>query len=201
MLYPDSSDHLSTQQLILARALDVFVEDGMAGFTTRKIAERAGIAVGNLTYHYPNKQGLLLALIEQLLTQYARQFASTLAQAAERQENALEALIRWVLEDASRERTVRLFRELWSVALHDASVRDSVDRFYDQIHEQAIALLQAYYPTVSEQTLREVTSLVAVSAEGCLVLYGTKQQRSIDLTQMMALVQRVCAQLIEANQA
>ena len=35
------------------------MERGYAGFTTRLVAEAAGISPGNLSYHLPNKSELL----------------------------------------------------------------------------------------------------------------------------------------------
>ena len=62
-----------TRQVILAAAEKVLIRVGYANFTTRKVAAAAGIAVGNLTYHFPNKVELTEALIDYILDRYIDQ--------------------------------------------------------------------------------------------------------------------------------
>ena len=52
-------------------ARSVLLRDGYERFTTRKVAAKAGMTVGNLTYHFPSKRQLLGSLIELLLGEYA----------------------------------------------------------------------------------------------------------------------------------
>lgn len=49
---------------ILSAALDAFYEKGFHGSSVREIARRVGVTVPALYYHYENKEGLLVALIE-----------------------------------------------------------------------------------------------------------------------------------------
>jgi AcrR family transcriptional regulator len=49
---------------ILTAALDAFYEKGFHGSSVRDIARRVGVTVPALYYHYENKEGLLVALIE-----------------------------------------------------------------------------------------------------------------------------------------
>lgn len=52
---------------ILQSAKQLFQEKGYEGVSLRAIAEHAGTTIGNLTYHYPQKEDLLVAM--QLSTQ------------------------------------------------------------------------------------------------------------------------------------
>ncbi|QCQ93686.1 TetR/AcrR family transcriptional regulator [Rhodococcus sp. SGAir0479] len=49
---------------ILDAALDAFYDKGFHGSSVRDIARRVGVTVPALYYHYENKEGLLVALIE-----------------------------------------------------------------------------------------------------------------------------------------
>jgi AcrR family transcriptional regulator len=49
---------------ILMRAMEAFNEHGYHGTSVRDIAGRVGVTVPTLYYHYENKQGLLIALLE-----------------------------------------------------------------------------------------------------------------------------------------
>lgn len=59
---------MSTHDLILKAACDVIAEEGIEHTTTRRIAERAGIHVGNIHYYFKSKQALLDAVAQQVLS-------------------------------------------------------------------------------------------------------------------------------------
>lgn len=54
----------ATRAQILAAASDLFVELGYEATTTRAVAARAGVAVGTLFAHFPDKPALVSALLE-----------------------------------------------------------------------------------------------------------------------------------------
>lgn len=49
-------------EAILQAAIRVLQRDGAAGFTTIRVAERAGVSVGSLYQYFPNKQSILFRL-------------------------------------------------------------------------------------------------------------------------------------------
>lgn len=58
-----------TVEAILDSAARVFAERGFAGGTTNHIAERAGVSVGSLYQYFPNKDAILMGLMERHLAQ------------------------------------------------------------------------------------------------------------------------------------
>ena len=56
------ADKISTKQRILETALRLFNEQGFGHVTTAMLAKEAGIAEGNLWYHFRDKTALLTAL-------------------------------------------------------------------------------------------------------------------------------------------
>ncbi|HKU18157.1 MAG TPA: helix-turn-helix domain-containing protein [Candidatus Saccharimonadales bacterium] len=55
-------------RITLAAALKVFQEQGFVSATTNDIAERAKIPIGSLYRYFPNKEALLLALVDLYVT-------------------------------------------------------------------------------------------------------------------------------------
>lgn len=53
-----------TVDVVLRAAAQVFARRGYAGATTNHIAERAGVSVGSLYEYFPNKDAILVALME-----------------------------------------------------------------------------------------------------------------------------------------
>lgn len=61
---------MTTKEKILAKALELFNEKGVETVTTRQIALALGMSQGNLCYHFPKKETIIIALYEQLVQQF-----------------------------------------------------------------------------------------------------------------------------------
>ncbi len=57
---------LNTKQRILNASIQLFNEKGMANVRLQQIADEIGISVGNLAYHYRNKEAIIEAINEDL---------------------------------------------------------------------------------------------------------------------------------------
>lgn len=61
-----SSKKQPTRELILDRALDLFNRRGLEGVGMRELARELELSPGNLTYHFPKKEDILVALSARL---------------------------------------------------------------------------------------------------------------------------------------
>ena len=181
-----SASH-TTIDRILQAARDVLIKHGHAGFTTRRVADAAGISPGNLSYHFPSKRQLLRALITRLVADYSRQFGAFLSDAEIPAEEGLQHLVRWLLNDAVREEGVHTFRELWAVSLHDPVICRAIDDLYDELMGHVEALLRRSNPQVDANAIREVVQYLALMSEGSIVLYGTRRRRAVSFDRIIEL--------------
>lgn len=62
-----SAAALSTRDRIIAAAIQAFARDGLQGATTRAIAQEAGVNEVTLFRHFQNKEGLLAAVMTQVV--------------------------------------------------------------------------------------------------------------------------------------
>jgi AcrR family transcriptional regulator len=91
--YAKSSD---TRQRILDAALEVASELGFHRASVAKIAERAGVAVGNLHYHFGSRDELLRELMESLVEELHAQVQAALPEGGsviDREEAALRTYL------------------------------------------------------------------------------------------------------------
>jgi AcrR family transcriptional regulator len=79
--------------VILQAAGEVFSKRGYAAGTTNRIAERAGVSVGTFYQYFPNKDAVLVALVERHVEAGMRSVEALLAEAAAAPED-LRALLR-----------------------------------------------------------------------------------------------------------
>ena len=106
-----------TRLQILAAARDALAEDGAAGTTTRAIAERAGVQLSLVHYHFGGKQQLLAAVLdlenERLLERQRELFAGP-EPLAEKWRTACA-----YLQEDLGSGYVRILWELWAAGLGD----------------------------------------------------------------------------------
>ena len=55
-----------TKQKILDSAVQLFNEKGLGNVRLQQIADKAGISVGNLAYHFYSKKAIIIAIDEEL---------------------------------------------------------------------------------------------------------------------------------------
>ncbi|WP_079913350.1 TetR/AcrR family transcriptional regulator [Paenibacillus sp. 32352] len=62
------------RELILKTVSQIVYEEGVENLTLEAVAKKAGISKGGLLYHFPNKDTLILGVIEQLSNNYVEEF-------------------------------------------------------------------------------------------------------------------------------
>ncbi|WFU05246.1 TetR/AcrR family transcriptional regulator (plasmid) [Rhizobium sp. CB3171] len=64
---PRQERAIATVDAIFEATIQVLLSDGLIRLNTTRVANRAGVSVGTLYQYYPNKQALLLAVLERHL--------------------------------------------------------------------------------------------------------------------------------------
>ncbi|MFF9409759.1 TetR/AcrR family transcriptional regulator [Streptomyces anandii] len=104
------------RERILAATLDHIAEEGVAGVSHRRIAARAGVPLGSMTYHFGGMDELLREAFTRFADRIVAVFDEHLSRAATREE-AREAVTDLVhtLSDGPR-RDLILAQELYTLA-------------------------------------------------------------------------------------
>jgi len=191
----NTTPEMAGESTVIDRILDsaevVLRDQGYAGFSTRRVATEAAIALGNLTYHYPTKSKLVQALIDRLMKRYLERFEEVLQTPGQ----GVEILVRWLLVEAVTEEATWLFRELWAMARHDEIVSDAIDDFYDELMDRVAVKLEATYPSAKPADIRDLVQLIAVISEGTAVLYGTRRNRVAPHHRIVDLIIRLIGEI------
>jgi AcrR family transcriptional regulator len=107
----------ATRGQILAAAREVLAADGYSGASTRAVADRAGVQLSLVHYHFGGKQGLLAAVLahenERLLARQQKLFATD-----EPLADKWRTACAYLRQDL-RSGYVRILWELWAAGLTD----------------------------------------------------------------------------------
>jgi DNA-binding transcriptional regulator YbjK len=152
---------------IIAAALDVIAEHGVAGTTHRRVAAAADVPLGSMTYHFTGLDDLLTAAFTLLADTASSRFIERLSVVATREE-AREAVADIIIgEGWVTPRTMLLSYELYAYAARNPPLRAVMQEW---MGKSRTALEQHFPP----ETARVLDAMVE----------GVTIHRSVDLQPM-----------------
>jgi AcrR family transcriptional regulator len=181
-----------TVDVILRAAARLLAAKGYAATTTNHIAEHAGVSIGSLYEYFPNKDALLVALMDAHL----RQGEAIMAQAAgetlphgDDVERVVRGFVRAMVDFHARDRA--LHRVLFEEAPLPPRIRRRLAALEQQVTDWVEAWLRAH-PGVTRRDPHLAAAVVVQAVEGLthkLVVYGERDE-DIDayLAEMVTLV-------------
>ncbi|MFO1539293.1 MAG: TetR/AcrR family transcriptional regulator [Chloroflexota bacterium] len=122
-----------THARIIAAATDVLAEEGHAGFSIPRVARAAGVFQGNVTYYFPTREHLLVALTDHIVQTYRTELHGCLAGIDPTADAWVEGFIGWIVDTSVTPYVVSIVPELWSIANRHPMVAERVTRMYEEV--------------------------------------------------------------------
>ncbi len=151
----------STRQEIVDAATRLLIEEGANGFSVRKVAQYAKISLGNLQYHFPNKNRLVHALFDQVKD---RVLAGAGIQPDE--ESQLFAYIDAILAEWDTPEGSIPVWELSSLSAHDAELAEMLYQLYQPFRKQLAQFISRMDPERSQRTCEHQATCIIAMIEG-----------------------------------
>lgn len=150
---------------IVKAGAELFLEEGFTALNKRRIAKRLGISHGNVTYYFPTREALWLAVIDNELREYYQRLGELHADAADPQGQFDEFVVRWI--DEYNDRVIRVFfSHLIAYAEIDPAVADIRDEIYESFYVRTFQLARRLPVTVSDAELEPRVLEVMAVLEG-----------------------------------
>lgn len=193
-------------QLTRARVLDaaeaLFREAGYDGSSMNDVARRAGVGVGTLYHHFPDKRALLLELIDRIGDRVAAQRKGELELEAFLGSDPRAAIERWLFRAHER---LRSRPSLYLVMLDLAARDPEVAGRYRRIEEFAIARLTDLLEFAQRRGLmrkcidaRAAAFLIHHSVDMAAMQIFLRGDRAPDPTRVLAeLTDMICRYVLE----
>lgn len=189
---------VTTKSRILDCAFQELIEKGFVGFTIQGVAERTQISLGNLTYHFANRERLIEAMIDQWFQVWEAEFAQVIEKKIRNAKPDLSGFVDWVMDNALVKENVRTFTELWAFANHEPKVAKMLDRLYEQAVDKVISTL-GYLPNSKTSTpLRELLYVLAAVSEGSTAVLGNSPKNDPRRKMVKRQVSLILTPLFEA---
>ncbi len=147
----EAASAIAPRDRILRAVLDLIAEHGIGGLSHRQIAAQAGVSLGTLSYHFPDRVGLLRESLRLFASDEVARIEAV-GHGLRSGEHGLEDLgglvVRAMAGAADVTHVVAQF-ELYLHVTRDADLRDAViecQRAYDTLAEEALRLIGVHDP-------------------------------------------------------
>ena len=178
---------LSTKQKIVDAAGQILVSEGYRSLSMRRVAAACGISVGNLTYHFPTADRLLMAVIQNMLDGYGEQLKRYETLGAPEGQDILDQVIEFIIRDAVTSTTSSLMIELWAMAKHDPSKAKYVNMAYEMGSQVIKTLILQVSPATSEAVAQKAAVTMLVFSEGSTALFSRQHNMGYEAEDMIGL--------------
>jgi AcrR family transcriptional regulator len=153
---------------VLAAATELLVKESWQTVTLDRVAERARVSKGVVTYWFTNKDALLLAAIERFHAGYAERLLSAAQGGSARAR--LRRLVRVAFPDRETvERELRFQVEVWSYSKERPEVRAAVSAAYRAFAQFLQALVESGAAERGARPPRDLHLLVHAMVDGLSV--------------------------------
>jgi AcrR family transcriptional regulator len=155
---------------ILLAAREVFTREGHAGLTMRKVAEEAGLAVGNVSYYFETRRELIEATLREELADYIEEH---IKQFERDRDSPIEILLNVLnFYVSSGRRNHRFFFQMWGYAASDDDAKALIRSLYRPMGRFIYYLVRASKPELSDDAIRRVVLQLIGLEEGVKLLIG-----------------------------
>lgn len=161
-----------TRERILEAALVVLRDVGHGQFSVQKVAREAGVYQGNITYYWPRRRDLALALAVRVVDDYRRTLLARCTPQEQARNSVAAVVVQRLIDDAVSEDRVRLLPELWSLANADPEVARLVTATYDEITVDLQSALGVPDGHPASGAVRRALLVLGMAVQGLTAVHG-----------------------------
>lgn len=183
---------------ILQTATDLLIDRGYHNFSLRRVADAAGIRLGNLQYYFPTKDSLVEALLDRTIQAYIENFENLRKQGTPRDQ--FRAIVEEVLTDLGTRETTRFFPELWSLSNHDENTTRLMDDMYAKYRKVLAEVIAELNPSLSSIQIQRLALFISCSMEGHTVFIGHEKPWAGETPYIIAMATQSFLWLIEQGE-
>lgn len=152
---------------ILSAAVTEFAEQGMSGFSMRRIASTAGITLSTLQHYFGNRDNLLIVTISSLCARYIAKHTRSRGPATPKRR--LEMLIDHLLASLTDPLVSRFYTNLWATAAQNPKINAIVRESYGRYYEILADLVAEMRPDLTRDRAHALAVWVGALIDGLLV--------------------------------
>lgn len=185
----------ATVEGVLDAALEVLVEQGSQGFSVRKVAQRAGLAVGNVQYYYPSRDDLIEALCRRIVERFSARACAVLVPKMTPEQAILEFVDLHFTDLDDALGSVPVW-ELAALAAHDGRLAGVMFEFYRTMRIALATMIGRARPHLSATRAANLATVIVGMVEGSGFFDAYGRPRRAEFAGLRDEIRRVVRLLI-----
>lgn len=174
----------STLETILDAAEDILKRQGSEGLSVRAVAQKIGISVGNLQYHFPTRAKLIDAVFSRRGGEFRTAILGKVESLDDPRERFEMLVDLWLASQHQPDQA--LFWHLWAISAHDVDARLTMKDVYNELIDHLRRVLRDIDPELSASHARRKAALIVsmVEGSGLFVGHGRQPERALGSLQI-----------------
>jgi AcrR family transcriptional regulator len=170
----------TTRAALLDAALECLIEDGYAGLTTRKVAERAGVSQGTQMHYFPTRARFVAEAIRYLALKLLAEMREQDSVHPRSDRRRLELMLdrSWEIHTGP---VFQATMELWVAARTDPEIREAMDEVARDVTRMIATGASELFPEMmSRPRAGEVLDLALATMRGLAMLRFTGDEADVE---------------------
>lgn len=171
-----------TRARILAAAYQLVRDKGYANLSIAKVASAAGIAKGNLQYHYPSKRQLLEAMVKHYVDRDISAATASICAPNLTPAERFERYLDYVVHRKRGTKAPQVMFEVYAYAAHNRNVGQFIATWHQWALSRFVEILKDLRPRLDErerQQIGESVHLMLTAALFCMANSAPKEVEKI----------------------
>ena len=161
---------------ILRAARAVFLSEGGARFSARRVAKEAKVSLSSVQHFFPTTDALLTAMVEYVVNSYDEAYELRAATFPFNGEARLRDVVDYLVEDLFKPDTRRFFFGWWALSCHNKVVERLLDEAYAYHRNNLAAFIGAARPSLAEQRCAEIATQIVALMDGAMLFTATRSK-------------------------
>jgi AcrR family transcriptional regulator len=170
----ESRPYLNNKQSrrILDAAREVFVRQGHAVFSARRVAKAAKLSLGSVQHVFPTTDELVTAMLEHVNDGYEAAYRDMADRLPFSAEERLKAVIEYLLGDICRADVRKFWFGFWALSCHNAYGEELLREAYRWQTNHVAGFLGAARPELSDTDCLRLSIHISALIEGMMLFTG-----------------------------
>ncbi|MFZ9541416.1 MAG: TetR/AcrR family transcriptional regulator [Ilumatobacteraceae bacterium] len=183
----------STTEEILDAAEEILKRRGSEGLSVRAVAQKIGISVGNLQYHFPTRAKLIDAVFSRRGDEFRAAILGKVENLDDPRERFETIVDLWLASQHQPDQA--LFWHLWAISAHDVDAKLTMKKVYNEMIDYLRLILREIDPDLSVSHARRKAALIVSMVEGSGLFVGHGRQPERGLGSLQVEVKRAVMEL------
>ena len=147
---------------IVRAGAEILLEEGFSAVTKRRVADRVGIAHGNVGYYFPTRESLWRAVVDSELSKIDDKYSSDLETAVDDPQSCFNEYLAGYIDEYEDGEFRPFFAHVGAYAETNSAVATLRDEMYERILQRIIERVRPLCPEVDDEQI-ELRALMVMA--------------------------------------